>query len=475
VEVVVKVHRAYRFRLYPTAAQDAELREWERQLRWLYNLAHEQRLLALGRPRGEQPRIDYFRQGREMTEILRGGHDQLARVVCCARQETLRDLDKAWQRWRKRLGGRPRFKRRTDAVRIYLSTPKHWAVPNDGTLVLAGAASSVGAIEIRQDRPWPGDAKFSSCHLVRDVDQWFAVFPLEYTETRSKACGPPVGINRGAVHAVADTEGRVIDSPAYYAKAMGRIARLSRELGRKETGSRNWHKAAAKLARAHRKVRRQREWFLHDLSRMYVGGHKLKNEQGHRLIAIEDWSTKEMTSSEPDETFTTKRIKSAVNRSILDVGWYELRRQIKYKAEATGAEVREVPVFDRGGEEIGISSVCSVCGAALPKPASGRAIARCEGCDHTEVGDLNAARNVLVRAEQMAPPAPKTPKASIKIKGRVKRTETAVNPTVDASGGDPPARGPVERGTPIREDGHHAGTVSPDSTDGTHPPMGQPI
>src|SRR5580693_9057644 len=49
------LQRALKLRLYPTPAQDAELREWERQLRWLYNLAHEQRLAALARPAGERP------------------------------------------------------------------------------------------------------------------------------------------------------------------------------------------------------------------------------------------------------------------------------------------------------------------------------------------------------------------------------------------------------------------------------------
>ena len=82
----VVINRAYRVRLYPTPAQDAELREWERQLRFLYNLAHEQRLLALARPRGEQPRVDYFRQSREITakEVgeLFGFQPRTAALLC---------------------------------------------------------------------------------------------------------------------------------------------------------------------------------------------------------------------------------------------------------------------------------------------------------------------------------------------------------------------------------------------------------
>jgi putative transposase len=400
----VALQRAYKFRLYPSEAQVAELSEWERQLRFLYNLAHEQRLMALSRPREERPRVDYYRQSREMTEIVRAD-PQLARVVCSARQEVLRDLDKAWQRWRKKLGGRPHFKRRTDAVRLYLSTPKHWKVEL-GTLVLSGIASTVGPIPIRQDRPWPGDARFSSCHVVRDVDQWFAVFPLQLSVEHVRPKGGAVGINRGAIHALADSYGRVVDSPRHYAKALTKIAKLSRDLARKDPGSRNRHKAAQKLARAHRKVRRQREWFLHAESAYYTSRYG--------VIGIEDWSTKDMTSSEPDPRIEAP--KHLLNRKILDVGWYELARQLDYKAEATGARVVRVLPGPDGKDPAGISTMDSLTNLPMPTPASGEAFA-----DNGFLGDVNAARNVLLRALR-APkgPAEPKPKTIIAIKGRKK-------------------------------------------------------
>jgi putative transposase len=328
---------------------------------------------------------------------------------------------------------------------------------------LAGAASSVGKIEMRFDRPFPKDAKASSCHLVRDVDQWFAVFPLEFQATVTPAPKKEVGINRGAVHAIADTDGRVVDSPQYYGRALGRIAKLSRDLKRKAPGGRNYHKAQMRLAKAHRKIRRQREWFLHQQSAHY--------SSTYRMIAIEDWSTKDMTAKEPDETFPTREIKKAINRSILDVGWYELARQIKYKVEVSSGEVREVPVFDPEGEAIGISSVCSVCGAPLKGPASGRKTMRCEDCSHSELGDENAARNVLLRATEGWPATPISAKqkTSIKIKGRQKRTETAANPAGDASGRDLSVRGPDEGGTHERT--VLTGTESEVDGAETHPPM----
>jgi hypothetical protein len=288
----VELHRAYKFRLYPTPAQVAELSEWERQLRRLYNLAHEQRLVSLTRhlrPKapgaikgeclscestqvqevgadgktktvvkhaeqcptlacrscgavrddagktehtGACAFVDYYRQGREMTELLTVD-DQLGRVVCSARQEILRDLDKAWQRWRKMPGfGKPRFKRRIDSCRIYFSTPKAWKLEG-GQISFTGAAATVGGIKMRQDRNWPASVQFSSCHVVRDVDEWYAVFPLTFIAEVARPKGGAVGINRGAVHAIADSTGRVVDSPKFYARSLGVIRHRARLLDRK--------------------------------------------------------------------------------------------------------------------------------------------------------------------------------------------------------------------------------------------------
>lgn len=520
----VELHRAYKFRLYPTQAQVAELAEWERQLRRLYNLAHEQRLLSLtrhlrpksvgecrscGAPKDSEGKmshtvacafVDYYRQGREMTELLRVD-DQLARVVCSARQEILRDLDKAWQRWRKAPAqwGKPRFKRRTDACRIYFSTPKAWTV-DTGTLSFTGAAASVSKIKIRQDRPWPGDAKFSSCHVVRDGDEWYGVFPLTFSVDVAKPKCGAVGINRGAVHAIADSNGREVDSPKFYARALDVIRHRARLLDRKvpfghvvkpsptkyrgldpadvhavatEVGSslgrvvyevkkrggleaarqylaanqppasratlvllsegRNRERARQYLARAHQRVRRQREWFLHNESAHYA--------RNFQTIAIEDWSTKGMTSSEP-QGGEPRRATRGRNRSILDVGWYELGRQLQYKSEATGAELikvdpglretetrvpdaisamRDVDVLLRG--EAGISRTCSACGGLLREAASGHREALCEVCLAEGPGDVNAAKNVLKRAlfPGESPTQAEKKRVTIGIKGRKKR------------------------------------------------------
>lgn len=390
---MIELRRARKYRLYPTAEQVSALLEWERQLRWIWNLAHEQRLMALDR--SPKVRVDYYSQSREMTDITKVD-ERFAKVICSARQEVLRNLDKAWSRCFKKLGGRPRFKRYTDAVGIHFSTTKHWAHSViGGALSFGGAGKALGSIRMKLDRPF-GDAKLASCTIVRDVDQWFAVFPT--VETRPEPTAPegaPVGVNRGVVHAIADSNGVVTPAPEHFGNQLAKIARLARALDKKQPKSRNREKARVKLAKAHRKIRRQREWWQHQQSLHYASSHP--------VVAIEAFATRDMMEESPTHDLA---------RRIGDVGWAEIARQITYKADATGAKVIVVPPQN-------ISRTCSGCGAEGAY-ASGHAEWKCDACGVQLLGDVNAARNVLRSALNGASKAKKA-SVSIKIKGRKAR------------------------------------------------------
>src|SRR5262245_44183351 len=101
--------KRYRFRIYPSARQVERLLAWEGALRFLWNLALEQRKLGLARP----SRIFFgkFDQIDELTE-LRQQLPWLADVPRNVSAQLLVELDKAWQRCFKKLARAPRWKRK---------------------------------------------------------------------------------------------------------------------------------------------------------------------------------------------------------------------------------------------------------------------------------------------------------------------------------------------------------------------------
>src|SRR5829696_4674545 len=106
---LVRGHKGFKFRIYPNEKQQSRLLAWESTLRFLWNLALEQRKLGLDPPARCYPTA--FDQINELTE-LRAQLPFLADVPRNVGAQLLVELDKAWQRCFSRLARAPRFKRK---------------------------------------------------------------------------------------------------------------------------------------------------------------------------------------------------------------------------------------------------------------------------------------------------------------------------------------------------------------------------
>jgi putative transposase len=82
------------------------------------------------------------------------------------------------------------------------------------------------------------------------------------------------------------------------------------------------------------------------------------------------------------------RSKSCLNKSILDQGWYELRRELSYKLRWRGGELILVPPNYT-------SQQCSVCGSVNKANRISQSRFKCVSCGYESNADLNASRNIL--------------------------------------------------------------------------------
>src|SRR5262249_34167730 len=133
--------------------------------------------------------------------------------------------------------------------------------------------------------------------------------------------------------------------------------------------SANRAKAAAKVARAHRKVRHARRDFLHRASTRVV--------RGADTIVIEDLNVSGMVKNR------------RLARSISDCGWGEVRRQLAYKCACYG---RRLVVIDRWYPS---SKTCSACGYLLAELSLSTRRWTCPSCRARHDRDINAAKNIL--------------------------------------------------------------------------------
>src|SRR5688572_30247374 len=102
-------HKGFKFRIYPSEKQEQRLLAWESALRFLWNLALEQRKLGLARPVRLYPNaFDQIHELKPLCAELPFLAD-VPRNVCA---QLLVELDKAWQRCFKRIARPPRWKRK---------------------------------------------------------------------------------------------------------------------------------------------------------------------------------------------------------------------------------------------------------------------------------------------------------------------------------------------------------------------------
>ena len=148
------------------------------------------------------------------------------------------------------------------------------------------------------------------------------------------------------------------------------MKRAQKALSRKTKGSKRHAKARERIARIHARVANRRNDTLHKLTTRLA--------QTYSDISIEDLNVAGMVKNHH------------LAKAVMDVSFYELRRQLEYKTAKTGARLHFV---DRWYPS---SKTCSQCGSVKAKLSLNERIYRCENCGLVIDRDLNAAINIMV-------------------------------------------------------------------------------
>jgi putative transposase len=188
-------------------------------------------------------------------------------------------------------------------------------------------------------------------------------------DIKRKALKTAIGVDVGIINAVAVSDGTIVKSPKLLGGYSDKISVLGRRMDKKEVGSENWKKAAARLSKQHSKVANKRDDFLHKLSKQLV--------QKADVVIFEKLNIRNMQKLH------------SLARSIEDAGWYKLMEYTAYKAEDAGGYVCFV-------DASGTTQLCSKCGVTVRKSSSER-LHSCPTCGFSADRDLNASLNILRR------------------------------------------------------------------------------
>jgi putative transposase len=239
---------------------------------------------------------------------------------------------------------------------------------------------NLGWVRMRETLRFAG--KIMSATVSRTADRWYVSIAVDMPDSAHlpKAENQGVaGVDLGVSALATLSTGEVIPGPKPHKALLGRLRRLSRGLSRKIKGSANRRKAKEKLAKVHARIAAIRSDAL----------HKLTTDLTRRFhaIGIEDLNVRGMIRNRH------------LARSIADMGFFEFRRQLEYKAMMRG---RQVVVADRFYAS---SKICSACGQKVDAlPLSVREWV-CPVCGVAHDRDVNAAINLKNVAVSSTVPA----------------------------------------------------------------------
>ena len=296
-------------------------------------------------------------------------------------QQTLKRLDEAYQRFFKKAGGFPKFKKHGFDPGIRFPDAKQFELDKGTERV---KLPKLGWIRLRLSRPVEGELRNIS--ISKEGGHWYAS-----VQARTVAClpaanlQPTLGIDLGVAAFAATSAGQLVAPLNCLKRQQQRLRRYQRALARKVKGSCNRKKSVQRLAALHRRIAHQRSDWLHQLTT------RLASE--HAVIAIEDLKIKNMSASASGTAAAPgKRVKqkSGLNRSILDQAWGEFGRQLGYKLAANGGELVNVnPAYS--------SRTCRMCRHESADNRQTQSLFACVACGHTEHADIHASKVILQR------------------------------------------------------------------------------
>jgi putative transposase len=330
---------------------------------------------------GKSP--SYYELHRRLNALKKGELSWLYQYSKTIPQESLRDLDRAFVNFFRRVKGngqknngkdeKPGFpriksrKQRRGRFRVWGSI--HVA---DDRIKLP----RIGWLRLKEKGYLPtSGVKILSATISERGNRWLVSLQVEEEIAERQATGQAIGIDLGLNHMAVTSAGQTYENAKALKQALKRLARLQRELHRRQPGSRNRAKTRAKIARLHYRISCLRQEAIHQATSAIVARTK-PDKQRPSVVVIEKLNVKGMM------------LNRKLARSIADVGMGEFGRQIRYKCDWYGISLLEADRWFPSSKQ------CSRCGQRKESLTLSERTYYCPNCGLMIDRDLNAAINL---------------------------------------------------------------------------------
>jgi len=380
------VHKAFKFRIYPTQQQIELIHKTIGCSRFVFNffLAEQQKqdkywklceeFVQQGILPSNEWKSSFFNKYDTIKQLpeLKKHYPFLKEVDSISLQKSVEVLADSFSRFYKKQNKPPKFKSKKNPVQSYTTKftngnievlDKHIKLPKLGLVRFSKSREVIGRIMNATIRKSASDKYYISIMCETEV---------EALRKTSSSVGIDLGLKEFAIL----SDGNTYENPRFLHRLEDKLIKAQRTLSRRKIGSSNWRKQRIKVARLHEKITNARQDFLHKASTAIV--------KNHDIIGIEDLQVSQMLKKETHA------------KAISEVSWSTFRTMLEYKANWYGKLVIAV------SKQYPSSQLCSSCGYQhkAVKQLNLRTWS-CPECKTTHDRDRNASINIKRESQRL--------------------------------------------------------------------------
>ena len=357
--------KAYKYRIYPNNDQKVQIAKTFGCCRFVYNQTLAYRKESYEKEKKSMSRTDC---NNYCNRELKKEHEWLKEVDKFALTNAIYNMDSAYQKFFKEHAGYPKFKSKHDNHKSYTTNFTNGNITVDferGKVKLP----KLKEVKAKLHREFRGKIKSATVSKTPSGKYYVSIL-VEGDHEVLPHTKQNISLDLGIKDLCITSDGKKYKNSKTIKKYEWKLAKLQRQLAHKKKGSNNYCKKKKQIALCHEKIRNTRKDYLHKVS------HEIISE--NQVIVSENLQIKNMVKNHH------------LAKAISDASWYELTRQLEYKAKWNGRKYIKIDTFYAS------SQLCSVCGYQNLdiKDLSVRTWI-CPKCGAEHDRDINAAKNIL--------------------------------------------------------------------------------
>ncbi|ABS43220.1 ISHa1675 transposase B [Campylobacter jejuni subsp. doylei 269.97] len=353
---------AVKYRIYPTKAQKELIHKHFGCARVVYNhfLDYRQKQFAKG------IKETYFTMQKELTLLKK--QDEYKYLNECASQSlqmALRQLVTALDNFFAKRAKYPNFKSKKNARQSY-AIPQNIKLDNKKVY----ASKFTEGIKTKIHRKLDKDCIIKQAFISKIADEYYIAISYENNKSlpKPKVIENAVGLDMGLENLIIRSDCVIYKNHKFLQDKENKLIKLQKQLSKKQKGSNNYAKTKLKVAKAHQKITRARDDYLHKIS------DEITNL--YDFIAVENLNIKGLIKNKH------------LSKSIANASWGKFINLLTYKAENKGKTLMQIDKFFPS------SQICSNCGSNTGKKPLHIRSFTCPNCNTKHHRDLNASINI---------------------------------------------------------------------------------